>query len=131
MRQEAAKNDRQVGIYALFQLVLAAAEAHAQCEAIVAGADQGAIANILASATLDSNPGGTANRMLSGLQRSFEHGNLAFMGTPVIHGSPATVASKIDEIAAETGVDGILFSIPDFVPSIRMFGEKVMPRLTY
>ncbi|WP_312597046.1 LLM class flavin-dependent oxidoreductase [Stutzerimonas nitrititolerans] len=132
MRQEAAKNDRQVGIYALFQLVLAPsdAEAQAQCEAIVTGADQGAIANILASAALDSNPGGTADRMLSGLQRSFEDGNLAFMGMPVIHGSPATVASKIDEIAAETGVDGILFSIPDFVPSIRMFGEQVMPKLT-
>jgi len=68
--------------------------------------------------------------MLSGLQRSFEDGNLAFMGMPVIHGSPATVASKIDDIAAQTGVDGILFSIPDFVPSIRLFGEQVMPKLT-
>jgi len=48
---------------------------------------------------------------------------------PVIHGSPETVASKIDDIAAATGVEGILFSMPDFVPAIRNFGEKVMPRL--
>lgn len=132
MRQEAASVQRQVGIYALFQLVLADtdAEALAQCEAIVAGADQGAITNILASAAMDTNTGGTADRMKSGLQRNFEDGNLAFMGMPVIHGSPQTVASKIDEIAAETGVDGILFSMPDFVPAIRQFGEQVMPKLT-
>lgn len=132
MRQESSKAGRDVGIYALFQLVLAETDAQAQeqCEAIVAGADQGAITNILASAALDSNPGGTADRMLSGLQRNFEDGNLAFMGMPVIHGSPATVASKIDAIASETGVDGLLFTLPDFVPGIRMFGEKVMPKLT-
>jgi len=131
MRQEAAKTGRKVGIYALFQLVLAETDqqARAQCEAIVEGADQGAVKNILASASLDSNPGGTADRMLTGLQRNFEDGNLGFMGIPAIHGSPETVARKIDDIAAETGVDGILFSIPDFVPSIRMFGEKVMPKL--
>ena len=105
------------------------AEALKQCEAIVAGADQGAIANILASAAMDTNPGGTADRMKSGLQRNFEDGNLAFMGMPVIYGSPETVARKIDEIAAETGVEGILFSMPDFVPAIRMFGEQVMHRL--
>jgi pyrimidine oxygenase len=131
MRKEAASVQRQVGIYALFQLVIADtdAEALAQCEAIVAGADQGAIANILASAAMDTNIGGTSDRMKSGLQRNFEDGNLAFMGMPVIHGSAQTVASKIDDIAAETGVEGILFSMPDFVPAIRLFGEKVMPNL--
>lgn len=131
MRTKAAETGRDVGIYALFQLVLAEtdAAAQAQCEAIVAGADHGAIENILKSAALDSNPGGTADRMLTGLQRNFEDGNLAFMGMPVIHGSPETVAAKIDDIAAETGVDGILFSMPDFVSSIRMFGEKVKPQL--
>jgi len=132
MREEGEKNNRKVGIYALFQLVLAETdeEARKQCEAIVAGADKGAINNILASAAMDTNPGGTADQLKEGLTASFEDGNLAFMGMPVIHGSPETVARKIDDIAAETGVDGILFSIPDFVPAIRMFGEKVMPKLT-
>src|SRR5690606_27442220 len=119
------------GVYGLFHLVLADTDREAQdiCERIVAGADRGAIENILASAAMDTNVGGTSDRMKSGLQRSFEDGNLAFMNIPVIHGSPETVASKIDDIAAETGVDGILFSMPDFVPAIRAFGEKVMPRL--
>lgn len=131
MRDEAAKVGREVGIYALFQLVIAETDAEAlqQCEAIVAGADHGAIGNILASAAMDTNPGGTSDRMKSGLERNFEDGNLAFMGMPVIYGSPQTVASKIDDIAAETGVDGILFSMPDFVSAIRMFGEQVMHRL--
>lgn len=131
MRDEATKVGRQVGIYALFHLVIADTDDKAlkQCEAIVAGADAGAIANILASASMDTNPGGTSDRMKSGLQRSFEDGNLAFMSIPVIHGSPQTVANKINEIAAETKVEGILFSMPDFVPAIRMFGEQVMHRL--
>lgn len=131
MRVKATETGRQVGIYALFQLVIADTDHEALriCEDIVAKADQGAIANILASAAMDTNQGGTSDRMKSGLSRNFEDGNLAFMGMPVIHGSPATVAARIDDIAAETGVDGILFSMPDFVPAIRMFGEKVMPRL--
>src|SRR5690606_42013385 len=81
MRQEAAKNDRKVGIYALFQLVLAETDAEAlkQCEAIVAGADHGAINNILASAAMDTNPGGTAAQLKEGLTANFEDGNLARM----------------------------------------------------
>ena len=37
---------------------------------------------------------------------------------------------QLDAIADETGVDGILFSFPDFVQGIRDFGEKVAPHLT-
>ena len=131
MRDKAKENNRPVGIYALFQLVLAGNDHEALriCEEIVTKADKGACTNILASAAMDTNQGGTSDRMKTGLSRSFEDGNLAFMGMPVIHGSPATVAAKIDEIAAETGCDGILFSMPDFVPSIKMFGETVMPKL--
>jgi pyrimidine oxygenase len=131
VRAEAAKHSRRVGTYGLFHMITARtdAQARAQAEAIVAGADQGAIANILASAALDTNTEGTADRMKGALALTLEQGNMAFMGIPLIHGSPETVARKIDEIAAETGVDGLLFSWPDFVGGIREFGEKVMPRL--
>lgn len=131
VRAAAAANGRRVGTYALFGLIIAPTDAEARQigDDIVAGADTGAIANILASAALDTNVGGTADRMKAGLSMPLETGNIAFMGFPVIYGSPATVAAKIDEVAAETGIDGMLFSWPDFVPGIRDFGASVMPLL--
>ena len=49
----------------------------------------------------------------------FEDGNMAFMGFPVICGSFETVARKIDKIADETGIDGMLFSWADFVGGLK------------
>ncbi|QTH20167.1 LLM class flavin-dependent oxidoreductase [Rhizorhabdus wittichii] len=131
VKAEATGFGRVVGTYALFGLIVAPsdAEAKAMGDAIVAGADHGAMANILASAGLDPSAGGTSERMKTGLSRDLETGNLAFMGFPVLHGSPETVARKIDEIAATTGIDGMLFSWTDFVGGIRDFGDRVMPLL--
>jgi pyrimidine oxygenase len=131
VKAAAAGHGRKVGTYALLGLIIAPtdAEAKAMGDHIIAGADEGAIANILASAAMDTNVGGTADRMKAGLSLPLDEGNIAFMGFPVIHGSPATVAAKLSDIAAETGVDGMLFSWPDFVPGILDFGEKVLPRL--
>ena len=126
---EAALTGRRVGTYALLGLIIAPTDAEAKRigDDIIAGADTGAIANIIASAALDTNVGGTADRMKAGLSLPLETGNIAFMGFPVIHGSPATVAAKLDDIAAGTGIDGMLFSWPDFVPGVRDFGETVRP----
>ncbi|MBZ0333016.1 LLM class flavin-dependent oxidoreductase [Marinobacter sp. AL4B] len=131
MRRAAEKNNRQVGIFALFQLIIANSDDEAIdiCNSIVDGADRGAINNILASASMDTSAGGTSERMRQGLGKDFEEGNLAFMGMPVIHGSPKTIARKIDEISETAGLDGILFSMPDFVSSIKRFGEEVKPLL--
>lgn len=131
VREAAARHQRTVGTYALLGLVIAPTDAEAKRigEDIIAGADEGAIANILASAALDTNRGGTSDRMKAGLSLPLDEGNIAFMGFPVIHGAPATVAARLDDIAAETGVDGMLFSWPDFVSGIRDFGEQVLPRL--
>lgn len=129
----AAKLGRRVGTFALLGLIIAPTDAEAKRigDDIVAGADTGAIANILASAALDTNVGGTADRMKAGLSMPLDTGNIAFMGFPVIHGSPATVAAKLDDIAAETGIDGMLFSWPDFVPGIRDFGQQVLPLMRH
>jgi pyrimidine oxygenase len=129
VKAQAAQHGRTVGTYALLGLVIAPTDAEARhiAEDIVAGADQGAIANILASAAMDTNVGGTADRMKEALSLPIEEGNIAFMSFPVIAGSPATVAARLDEIAADTGVDGMLFSWPDFVPGVRDFGEQVRP----
>jgi pyrimidine oxygenase len=131
VKAQAAAHGRSVGTYALMGLIIAPtdAEARGQAERIVAGADQGAIANILASAAMDTNVGGTADRMKEALSLPLEDGNIAFMSFPVIAGSPATVAARLDEIALETGIDGMLFSWPDFVRGVRDFGEQVRPLL--
>jgi pyrimidine oxygenase len=36
----------------------------------------------------------------------------------------------LTEIAEDTGIDGYLFSFPDFVAGIREFGEKILPRIS-
>jgi pyrimidine oxygenase len=131
-KEAGARHGRQVGTFALFQLVAAEtdAEAYAMTDRIVAGADSEAIGNMIASASMDTNPQGSSEHQREGLRRPAEQGNAAFMGMPVIHGSYRRVAAKLDEIAETTGIDGALFSFPDFVPGIRAFGEKVMPHLT-
>lgn len=125
VKAKAVGHGRIVGTYALLGLVIAPTDAEAR--GIAEDADQGAIANILASAAMDTDVGGTADRMKEALSLPIEEGNIAFMSFPVIAGSPATVAARLDEIAAETGVDGMLFSWPDFVPGVRAFGEQVRP----
>jgi pyrimidine oxygenase len=126
-----AERGRQLGVYAQFVLIIGESDAQARriAEDIVAGADIEAIANVFSSAGLDTNAGGSAEHLRTGLSRPLEEGNIAFMGSPVIYGSAQTVASKIEDIAAETGIEGMLFSWPDFLPGIRAFGEKVMPKL--
>ncbi|GIR91786.1 MAG: hypothetical protein CM15mP92_2500 [Halieaceae bacterium] len=54
---------------------------------------------------------------------------MAFMGIPVIYGSPETVRQRIEAIVKRTGIDGMLFSWPDFVAGIERFGTEVMPDL--
>lgn len=131
MRSAAAANSRQVGIYALFHMIEADTDAEAKRigEDIVKGADPVAIGNILGSAAMDTNVGGTSDRMKAGLSMGMDEGNLAFMSIPVLHGSPQTLAAKIRDIGAETGIDGMLFSWPDFVGGTEDFGRKVMPLL--
>ncbi len=131
IRTKAEKYGRDVGVYALFHMIVedSDASARARVDAIINGADQGAIANILASAGLDTNQGGTADQLKAALGQSVEDGNMAFMGIPVIYGSPETVARRIKEIEVATGIDGMLFSWPDFVGGLERFGEEVMPQL--
>jgi len=52
---------------------------------------------------------------------------MAFMGIPVVVGSPASIAEQIMLLRDESGIEGMLFSWPDFVSGVRRFGEEVMP----
>jgi pyrimidine oxygenase len=131
LQETASTHGRKVGTYALFGLITAPTDDEARQigKDIIDGADTDAIATIIRSASMDTNTGGTADRLKAGLSKSLEEGNMAFMGFPVIHGSYATVARKIDELAATTGLEGMLFSWSDFVGGIRDFGERVAPLL--
>ena len=80
--------------------------------------DTGAIANFISSAKLDTNQGGIAVYMRTSLSRAPEDGNMAFMGMPVVHGSYKRVAEKLDRIAEETGIDGAMFSFPNYLEGI-------------
>lgn len=131
IKTRAKETGRSVGIYWLCQMIVADSDDDAVKlgEEIVTRADRGAISNMIASANLDTNVEGTSDHLKAALEQNIEEGNMAFMSIPVLMGSPSTLAQKIDEIADETQIDGMLFSWPDFVGGIRQFGEEVMPRL--
>ncbi len=131
LKRLAAQAEREVGVYSLMQMILADSDDEAVKigQQIIEHADIGAIANMTASAKFDTDPAGSSDNLRRDLETSIEEGNMAFMGIPVILGSPTTVARHIDEIVVDIGLDGILFSWPDFVPGIKKFGEEVMPIL--
>ena len=126
------RTGREVGGYALFQIIAAGTQNEATDvqRRIVEGIDLTALGNMLDSASLDSNKGGSSEHHLEGLSRTPEQGHGAFMSIPTICGSYERVAEQLDEIVAESGIDGCLFSFPDFVEGIRSFGEHIYPRLS-
>ena len=133
IRLKSAVSGREVGVYALFHMIVADTDEMAEREVrqIIDRADQGAISNILASASLDTNTGGTADQLKAALDQNVESGNMAFMGIPVIYGSARTVQQRIEAIVRKTGIDGMLFSWPDFVAGIERFGNEILPALQF
>lgn len=131
MRQRAAASHRAVGTLPLYAVVTARTDAEAQriADEVIARADRQAIGNIMGSAALDTNAGGSSAHLQAALSLPPEEGNMAFMSFPLLCGTPETVASKINDIVAETGVPGIMLNWLDYVSGIREFGEKIMPRL--
>ena len=126
----------QVGVYALLHIVADDTDEKARqaADRIVAGGDLGAISYMLGEKAHDPvKDGSSAHVRAAGssgpLSGDVEVGNMAFMNFPALVGSYARIAEKIDAVAAETEVEGMLFSWPDWVPGIRAFGEKIIPRL--
>ena len=85
------------------------------------GADLEAIAFMTGQAGLDT-AGATAAKIT-------EMQAACFFNIPVIHGSPETVAAKIDDYAEVQGTSGMMLVFDDFVQGVTDFGEKVMPLL--
>lgn len=124
------EHGRKVGCYAGFALIIGDTDAQAQemYDHIEAGLDLKAIANMMGSAAKDTNAGGSAQDLKAAGEAMITKGQLSAM-SPMIVGSPETVARRIDEIVEATGIDGMLLSWPDFLPGLRAFGEQVMPQL--
>ena len=121
LQAHAKSFNREVGTIALFNVIAADTDkaAHQRFDHIVAGADEGAIANIVGQAELDKSEG-----MSESLKRK-----TMFMGLPTLVGSYATVANYLDRIYDESGVVACMFAFPDFEHDIGIFGEQILPRL--
>jgi pyrimidine oxygenase len=111
---------RNVGTYALFTVVAAETDsiAKAVADGYRAGGDLEALANFMGAASDDPSEG-----MAAKLQGQ------AFMGVPTVIGSYKTAAEYFARVAAETTVDGVLLTFPDFVQGVATFGERVLPHL--
>jgi len=120
------------GTYILLHMIVEENDTKARDvgEEIIRRADKVAIANMIASAEMDTNKGGSSEGVRISLEKSLEEGNSAFTAIPVIHGSATTVAMKLDEMAETTGADGFMFTWNDFETGIRTFGQEVLPRLS-
>lgn len=114
---------RDVGSYVLFIVVIGETdeEAETKVDTYMKGADLDAIAFMTGQAGLDT-AGATAAKIT-------EMQAACFFNIPVIAGSPATVAAKIDDYAKVEGTSGMMLVFDDFVKGVTDFGEKVMPLL--
>ena len=123
----AAKTGRNVGAYALNMLFIKDTdeEAEAYVQHCKDGADTDALAFMMGMAAADVNADeqSTARQILQDMQ------NNCMFNINVLAGSPATIARKVDEIAAVPGVSGMMFVFPDFVDGVERFGTEVMPLL--
>ncbi len=115
------KTGRDVGIYVLFQITMGEtdAEAEAKWQHYKDGADLEAIKFMTGQAELDT-AGATADKITE-MQGAFN------LNIGPIVGSHATIAAKLDEVAAIPGVKGTMCVFDDYPVATKEFGEKVMP----
>ena len=139
LNQAGAKYGTRVGTYGLFQIVTAETDdlAWQTASDIAAGGDIEAIKSMLYSASLDTVKDGTSDQFRNAdadadaalLAGDVESGNMAFMSVPALIGSYETVARKINRIAEDRNIEGMVLCWPDWVAGVRAFGERVFPLL--
>jgi pyrimidine oxygenase len=136
LRELGSRSGRDVATYALLHLIAEETDDKAEqlCRDIVSGGDLEAIQTMIASAQMDTVQDGTTHQLRQSAAEELlggdpEEANMAFMGFPAIVGSFESVARKIDALAADSNVEGLLFSWPDWISGIRNFGERVIPLL--
>ena len=112
---------RDVGVYVLFQITMGEtdAEAEARWNHYRDGADLDAIAFMTGQASLDT-AGATAEKITE-MKGAFN------LNIGPIVGSHATIAERLDEVAAIEGVEGVMCVFDDYPSATAEFGERVMP----
>lgn len=127
--EESERIGRKVGTYALMTVIAAETDEEAQkkVDHIVEGQDIEALKNIVGSASMDPQTGGTSEHFVNGLTAPPEEGNLTFMSFPVMQGSYESVAEQIATLERDTSVSGLLMTFVDFVPDLEIFGERILP----
>jgi pyrimidine oxygenase len=100
------------------------AEAEAKLKALIAGRDNQALDNLIASFERDNR--GSYQSRTDYLREPYVvgFGN----GRPVM-GTPKTVAAKLAAIALETGLDAIQMTFIDFLEGLEIFGAECLPEL--
>ena len=138
LHQQAAQQGTRVGTFALLHMIADETDelAWKKAKTIAEQGDVVAIQNMVKSATLDSVQDGTTEQLRESASASagllagdIEVANMAFMGFPALVGSYETIARKIDAIAEDSNIEGLLFSWPEWVSGIRNFGERIIPLL--
>ena len=139
LKQAGSRYGTRVGTYGLFQIVTAETDdlAWQTASDIVAEGDIEAIKSMLYSASLDTVKDGTSDQFRNAdadadaalLAGDVESGNMAFMSVPALIGSYETVARKINRIAEDRNIEGMVLCWPDWVAGVRTFGERVFPLL--
>jgi pyrimidine oxygenase len=124
LRAAADETGRDVGVYVLFQITMGEtdAEAEARWDRYRDGADLDAIAFMTGQANLDT-AGATAEKITE-MKGAFN------LNIGPIVGSHATIAERLDEVAAIDGVKGVMCVFDDYPSATAEFGEKVMPLLS-
>jgi len=116
-----AEVGRDIGTYALYTIVTGETDEDAQRyeDWIREGTDASALEGFMAATK--SDPTGVSPAKLQAQ---------AFMGFPTFTGGYESVAAFIDELQAETDLDGVLLTWPDYMRGVQEFGERVMPLLS-
>ena len=121
LANEAKRAGRDVTSYPLYMVIIDDTDeaARRRLERYEEGADVEAFAHSREQTSRDT---GTIS-VRSAARRNASMGTSA----PVISGSPATVAAKLDEMAAVPGSSGMMFMFDDFLEGVERFGRDVMP----
>jgi pyrimidine oxygenase len=121
LQAAAEKTGRDVGVYVLFQITMGDTDeaAQAKFQHYKDGADLAAIAFMTGQASLDT-AGATAEKITE-MQQAFN------LNIGSITGSHASIAARLDEVAAIPGVKGVMCVFDDYPTATVEFGTQVMP----
>jgi pyrimidine oxygenase len=123
LAEAADEAGRAVESYPLYMVIMAETDREAQrkVDRYNEGVDYDAVGFMKGQAALDKKSAGTSAGMVNAPVEAVHDG--------AIVGSPATVAAKLNELAAVPGTGGIMLMFDDFLEGTEVFGREVMPLL--